>query len=948
MKPTKLTIEGLNSFLEKQTIDFEELGKEKIFGIFGPTGSGKSTVLDAITFALYGRIARESSAKTTADAINIHAASAKVVFEFEVNGKAKNTYKVLREIKRKEPAGIQTTQIKLYEVAEEDKILAEKEKEFNAALGTIIGLEYEDFVKTVVLPQGGFNEFLRMEGKDRRVVLERLFNLEKYGDELSRKVNGRHAEKNSEKTAVEGELKAYEDLSDEGLKQEQAAILEQEAALRKLSEESRASDQETEKAKEKYSLQLELEQSKKEVQREEAKAESIEKLRLQIQNSQKYQMVESQTSEYKSIVEEGKAKAKESKAIQEECLRLEKQREEIKINLEKADSLQKEHYPKLLQKQEQLKNAIEGYGKYQAEKAKAKELEASLESLSKAESKAAEEAEKIRQAMEKAEVFILKEKEILAERSGIQSQKDNLSQAVAIFGKISELKAHRETLQKNAAALREACQQMLDLGEEPRMAEGYESQLLKIRLEIEHTEASLSHLAEELESQSISQGLSPKELLEELDKAEQFEKEQKERIQSAEKELAASRAKEEAQRAKIQGFQLQRAKLEAEDEQNKKSAAYEKEKLEKLLGTAMDPGPEIKKIEGELKQIAEFCEAAKKQAAEFDQKYNQAQTGKALAENELKALKEKVVKVQEALYQKLEQMEVEKFSELPLAERSKHLLSLIPVLESWSLSGPDILQKEEVIKTHRRILDELKGKIRDLEKKAGQDPLSQAEYQQIIDKNGKIRQELEKAKEQGTAMNVAYKNNLKRYERAKVLLQKKKELDRELALVGELKSLFSGRKFVEFMAINQLKYVTLEATHMLDAITNGNYALEVDENGTFKIRDNKNGGIQRNVKSLSGGETFLVSLSLALALSAQIQLKGVAPLELFFLDEGFGTLDDDLLEVVMDALENIKSERLNIGLISHVEQLKQRIPVRLSVLPAKSGEGGTKVKIERN
>ena len=71
--------------------------------------------------------------------------------------------------------------------------------------------------------------------------------------------------------------------------------------------------------------------------------------------------------------------------------------------------------------------------------------------------------------------------------------------------------------------------------------------------------------------------------------------------------------------------------------------------------------------------------------------------------------------------------------------------------------------------------------------------------------------------------------------------------------------------------------------------------------------DFKNGGIRRAVNTLSGGEVFLASLSLALALSAQIQLSSHASLELFFLDEGFGTLDDNLLDVVMEALENLHS-----------------------------------------
>lgn len=87
-------------------------------------------------------------------------------------------------------------------------------------------------------------------------------------------------------------------------------------------------------------------------------------------------------------------------------------------------------------------------------------------------------------------------------------------------------------------------------------------------------------------------------------------------------------------------------------------------------------------------------------------------------------------------------------------------------------------------------------------------------------------------------------------------------------------------------------------------LTRQRYAIEVDSEGGFVMRDDANGGVRRPVSSLSGGETFLTSLSLALALSAQIQLRGEYPLQFFFLDEGFGTLDQDLLDTVVTALEN--------------------------------------------
>ena len=101
------------------------------------------------------------------------------------------------------------------------------------------------------------------------------------------------------------------------------------------------------------------------------------------------------------------------------------------------------------------------------------------------------------------------------------------------------------------------------------------------------------------------------------------------------------------------------------------------------------------------------------------------------------------------------------------------------------------------------------------------------------------------------------------------------------------------------------------------------------------------------VTTLSGGETFLTSLSLALALSEQIQLKGQSPLEFFFLDEGFGTLDNNLLDTVLDALERLSRKERVIGIISHVPELRHRIARRLIITPPDAGEEGSLARIEK-
>ncbi|KHF33972.1 Nuclease SbcCD subunit C [Paenibacillus sp. P1XP2] len=141
--------------------------------------------------------------------------------------------------------------------------------------------------------------------------------------------------------------------------------------------------------------------------------------------------------------------------------------------------------------------------------------------------------------------------------------------------------------------------------------------------------------------------------------------------------------------------------------------------------------------------------------------------------------------------------------------------------------------------------------------------------------------------------------------------------------------------------------VSQSASQRLAFLTKQRYALEVDSGGGFLIRDDANGGVRRPVSTLSGGETFLTSLSLALALSAQIQLRGQYPLQFFFLDEGFGTLDPELLETVITSLERLHNDHLSVGVISHVPELRARLPRKLVVIPADQAGGGSRIALEQ-
>ena len=155
-----------------------------------------------------------------------------------------------------------------------------------------------------------------------------------------------------------------------------------------------------------------------------------------------------------------------------------------------------------------------------------------------------------------------------------------------------------------------------------------------------------------------------------------------------------------------------------------------------------------------------------------------------------------------------------------------------------------------------------------------------------------------------------------------------------------------GNSFVEYISEERLRYIAQEASQTLAMLTKYRYSLELDTGQGFVVRDNANGGVCRAVSTLSGRD-LLTSLSLALALSKQIQLKGQSPLEFFFLDEGFGTLDSGLLDIVVDALERLSCKERIIGVISHVPELKNRIARRLIVEPPSMGGKGSRVFMER-
>lgn len=162
--------------------------------------------------------------------------------------------------------------------------------------------------------------------------------------------------------------------------------------------------------------------------------------------------------------------------------------------------------------------------------------------------------------------------------------------------------------------------------------------------------------------------------------------------------------------------------------------------------------------------------------------------------------------------------------------------------------------------------------------------------------------------------------------RVEALQTRHTELDRELTQLNALAQVLRGDRFVEYVANDHLVELATRASDHLRVLTDGRYALSLDSDTGFEIVDHHGGGAVRPVHTLSGGESFLTALSLALALSTQVQARSARPLGFFFLDEGFGTLDPEALDRVLSSIEQLRDRERVIGLISHVPAVRERVP----------------------
>ncbi len=966
MKPISLKIEGLNSFSEMQTIDFTKLTEKRLFGIFGPTGSGKTTILDGITLALYGSISRGSS-----EFINSNKKSAYVKYVFQIGlGEKRKEYSVERTFKKKKNSDkAQHYKSILIEMDRDDKVLADKKTEVDEEIIKILGLTKDDFTRSVVIPQGKFSEFLKLKNKEKRKMLERIFNLEKFGLKLTDEVNKHKSRNIREIEKINASLEQYKNVSSEKIEEnirltdklnkekeeighKLAYVQNEKNQIQKIKSELdelieiRINLEELKLQEKKLMEQKDIDKSKQ------SEIEIIYEKNKEEVNS--YELKLNQlfiSSEYRKIVFESYNSEKQVKELIEKYKIIKSKNNNCKNNILKNYQKITDIEKALIEKNEELKNIVNNIKDIEDKTEDNNYFISLMEKINNKE----KEFNDIKQ--------IKKEKTDIGEKFKILSK--NINEIVIVIDKlkkqyklkIEEFNKKNNEYEKNklenistliasklekgkpcpvcgsiehpgiANILQEKNYQKL-ISETEKDVKNIDKELNKIQIELiekKQLKSQLDTQANELinkekllEDNETVDIEKIKEELTILKSSFKTKKEESDILRRTHKEL---KIKKENLSLNINNLSLEKAKLEKGIEYYQKSQLennIELEEIKKLVkyhNDILEKNKQSNNIDNfyqEYKRINsndKFMEQIQKKKKETELKIedNNIQKNKLIEKLSKLAQKEAVIKV------KIKSLDTNKQS---LMNDIQNMYKIIEQEKSIKTSEKELY--DITIKKENKIID----KIDDL--------MKNKEFCNM--KIGSLAKEI-KILENGL---------IKIYE----LTKTKNEIEKELDIVNKIQNLIKGGSFVEFAAQKYLKYISYEASKRLKNITNERYALEIDEESSFIIRDDFNGGMRRECSTLSGGETFLVSLALALSLSSHVQLKGKIPLEFFFLDEGFGTLDDNILELVIESLEKLNEEKLTVGVISHLSKLKDRMPVKLLVEPAQTGISGTKVRID--
>ena len=998
MLPLLLSIEGLYSYQEKQVIDFSQLTEAGLFGIFGSVGSGKSSILEAISFVLYGDTERlNKTDKRAYNMMNLKSNQTLIVFEF-LNFEQRKFRFVAQWKRRKNFEDTTPIERMAYEWKENDWTPMD-----SADGAKVTNLSYPNFRRTIIIPQGQFREFLELKGKDRSEMMKEIFHLNKF--DLGPKVSSLQQWNNKKLEHLRGALSGFEMISVEALQQKQKEVAETKINLNAAKEAFQELQQQVLQLQEYHDKQVEL-QGKK-TQFGELSLRSA-KIKQQEEELNHFVLVSGAFKEPLNSLQELNLQ-KEALIHRVENLQISKERQSKDIDaLELEIQRVQESYlkiPAFRTEVEDFKLLIQLKENREKEKELTKRLAKGTPYVDRVKLTIAENEGQI-MARDKQLDTLKAEKmdtvQLIAMEKWYQRKETLVDQHATNQVKLAQLDTEiQQDYLKFAAFGYEEWSWEAKIREELKE---FDDQLRQLQVQETHIQVQdrLSHFANSLElgkpcplcgaldhpapmvaqhvqeelkrnaelklalENQIKQWHVRRDELTKISMALINSKSQKERLSIEEKSLLDLEREHREQfiwtaysQENADAFEAQKEKIQANEkliadlELKQKDSRVEEQRLRENL-QKYEKELELIKSEISALTIVNTQHAAGLQQLKFTDFSNQA-----LAE---------IIQAKSRLEQQIVSIE-QSFSTLNQQINSSKT-KLAEVVGQYSaakeqLSGLNALLKEKQVLIAKLLKEYAFNDITQVHQII-QKPLAVEQLRQDI-QQFYIRIEVLDSQIQSLTSYLADKTfSAEQLENSKALFQlKKEELELQFALYGGLEkelthltleygkkeklleefeaisnrsnnlkvleNLFKGNGFVNYISSIHLNQMCDMANHRFHRLTRNKLSLALNENNEFEVIDYLNNGYRRSVKTLSGGQSFQASLCLALALAENIQSLNKADKNFFFIDEGFGTQDTESMNTVFDTLQYLHQENRVVGIISHVEELKERIPRSITV-----------------
>lgn len=1009
MVPLKLTIQGLYSYQKKQSINFTRLTNAHIFGIFGAVGSGKSTVLEAITFALFGKTDRLNLSGDNRNYNMMNLKSNELYIEFIFIAGNENT-EYMATVKGRRNSK-QFDDVKSLDRAAYKKSNGQWEPIGPEALETTLGLSYENFKRTVIIPQGKFQEFLQLSNKERSQMMKELFNLEKF--ELFNKVAFLESKNNKQLQTIEGKLQQLGDLNPEQVDaiqnnihiltgetaqkaNELAALQSKEAAFAKLKDISEKIN----------NLKITLQQLSLEKPKFTVLEQQIKKYEYCLLNFKALLDAKTKISANINRVEtELRADENALTSVNQKVQEAEKSFEKAKQDFDTRECLkqQAEELDKIFKIQQLTLSAtqleariVKGEEVCRESDRQMDQLKLQLESAQKALKglrdqypdmsilSKVKEWYTVRHILADSHETLSKELQIVNnEAASLDAEIKKL--ATSFFKDIPEPATHQEITDMLTLHKQELTQS-IEIIEKSITHYGVKAALEEYAANLEEGKpcplcGALSHpdvLNPENISESLLQAQQQKELLKKdmasLDLAQKKFTVTFARLKTKTDQVAQIKEKQTLTSEKIKTHQSLFTWNEYQNEEAVKQAFQMAEQLQK----------NIKIKEGEIeKQTATLTSETQKREKSYElleglkRQLISANTETATLKSQLQLLVfETFEKEQPEAIQNSKSTLLKKYAEIEqiyqttgqqiIAFRTEHdtiagrleanrkslAQELISQqenqgqLEQQLNRSPyqtmdevhKIISQELNVEKSKKEIDEFKKSLDVTEKQLStlQDEMGGQTYDAAshLALSTSIKQLTEEINNKNQEIG-RLENELKKLtENLKSQVELKEQfaaLQARADNIKTLKQLFKASGFVNYISSVYLQELCNSANDRFYKLTRQRLSIEITPDNNFLVRDFMNGGKTRSVKTLSGGQTFQAALSLALALADNIKEITGSSQNFFFLDEGFGLLDKESLEIVFDTLKSLRRENRIVGVISHVEDMQQEIETYLKV-----------------